>query len=289
MMLPQQYRQKIWNKVLIPYKVVYTLDMENIIKMHGGHMNAFYNNKTNHGKECYIAHGGGVGEFHYKNCREGLLDALEKGFQFIEIDFLKTVDGHLVGGHSWFDLAQLVGLPEEEVRNMPLSELKKLRISGRYAVLSGVDVKSIMEECDHMILVTDKINDYKLLLEEIPLPERMLVETVGGMYDYKVAIEAGVRYPIFPASDIEIVEKYGFPIVILNGGWLVSSQDNASRIKALHEKGITVLTWNSAVCDQPEYISRHLGNGVSLIYTDTWYPNGNSPTALFGSRELMTP
>ena len=52
---------------------------------------------------------------------------------------------------------------------------------------------------------------------------------------------------------------------------------NIPRIKALHDKGITILVWNASVCDRPEFIAQYLGNGVSLIYTDTWYPNGRSP------------
>ncbi len=239
-------------------------------------MGKFYNDSVSHGREAYIAHGGGVGEFCYKNCLEGVKDSINKGFRYIEIDFLQTVDGHLIGGHSWSDFAHLVGKKLEEVRSMTLSEIKKLRIAKKYSVLTAQEIRAMMEENREWILVTDKTNNFELLLKEIPFPDRMLVETLGGMYDYKRAIEAGVTYPIFTANNIEIIEKYEFPIVILNAD-LLNERKNVNRIKKLHKKGITILVWNAAVCDKPEFISEHLGNGISLIYTDTWFPHGNSP------------
>ena len=276
MCIPSEYRQKIWNKLIIPYKLVYVADMKDVISEYGDRMRVFYNNGIAHGREAYIAHGGGVGEFCYKNCLEGVLDSINKGFKYIEIDFLQTVDGHLIGGHSWQEFAHLVGKKIDEVQAMPLSEIKKLKIEGKYSVLTASDVNSIMEANREWILVTDKTNNFKLLLHEIPFTDRMLVETLGGMYDYKLAIEAGVTYPIFTAGNIEIVEKYEFPIVILDAK-LLNDRNNVDRIKKLHNKGITILVWNASVCDRPEFITEHLGNGVSLIYTDTWFPNGNSP------------
>ena len=89
-------------------------------------MKTFYNDSFVHGDAMYIAHGGGVNNFVYTNSFEAFEDSVLKGFKFIEIDLLETVDGHLVGGHGWPELSKLTGRTEEELKNMPIQQLKSL-------------------------------------------------------------------------------------------------------------------------------------------------------------------
>lgn len=274
--LPQTYQKKVDRKLMLPYKYIYTLDMAQVIEPHRTQMKKFYNNHTQHSPKCYIAHGGGVGAFHYKNCLEGVEEALSKGLCFIEIDLLKTVDGHIIGGHGWDDFARFTGKNTHEVANMPYEELKKLKIDGKYTVITAELLCELLEKYPEMILVTDHFTDFELLLSEIPYNDRMIVETIGGLYDYKRAIQLGVKYPIYSAFDIDTIEKYEFPLVILDAKFL-NDKASAERIRALHNKGLTILVWNGKYCDCPDFIAEHLGHSVSMIYTDTWYPTGKSP------------
>lgn len=43
-------------------------------------LNKFYVNNGHTNPACYIAHGGGIGEFTYTNSLEAILNSLERGF-----------------------------------------------------------------------------------------------------------------------------------------------------------------------------------------------------------------
>lgn len=246
--LPHEYQMKIWRKLIIPYQYIYVHDLEEIIEPRRADMSVFYNNKVMHGKEAYIAHGGGVGYYCKKECQDGIEDALSKGFKFIEIDFLESVDGHLFGGYSWELFAKLVGKSVSEVKEMPMSEIKKLKLNGKHSVLTAEDILTLLNKHKDWYLVTDHTRNFELLMKEIPMPDRMLVETIGGPYDYKIAIEAGVRYPMHTLSDIDCAEKYEFPIMVVNAKFFLDSS-NLERLERLHRKGVTFLVWNSTISD----------------------------------------
>jgi glycerophosphoryl diester phosphodiesterase len=73
-----------------------------------------------------IAHaGGGLGKLTYTNSYQALESNLEKGFEYFEIDFVFTSDGHLVCLHDWgpnfqrtFDFAVDESLPLSEFQRL---------------------------------------------------------------------------------------------------------------------------------------------------------------------------
>ena len=67
-------------------------------------VNEFYNGAGYDNVNGYIAHGGGVNTFSLTNSKEAIVDSIENGFKYIEVDLLETKDGKLVGGHDWGDL-----------------------------------------------------------------------------------------------------------------------------------------------------------------------------------------
>ncbi|MBQ7024508.1 MAG: hypothetical protein IJN29_13065 [Akkermansia sp.] len=242
-------------------------------------MKRFYNNGVHHGPEAYIAHGGGIGEFVYTNSREAMQDSISKGFRFIEIDILETEDGDLIGAHDWRKLAKQTGQNNSFMfRKQPLTKLQKLKIHGKYSILSSEDIRQTLKSNPGLILVTDKIDNYELLLNKIPYPEQIIVE-VFSKYDYVRAIKAGIKYPAYSINKeqtLDDVEKYEFPIVILLATKL-EEENNAARIAQLHQKGITFFVHRGEICDTPAFIETHLGKNISAIYTDKWYPSGPSP------------
>lgn len=95
--------------------------------------------------DAFIAHAGGNIDGHlYTNSREAVENALESGFNFIEIDFSVTRDGHLVAIHDWKSFGQMTGIPTENA--LSIEEVKKRRIYNKYHALSGQDIAEIMKK-----------------------------------------------------------------------------------------------------------------------------------------------
>lgn len=94
---------------------------------------------------AYIAHGGGIAEFIYTNCREAIEDSLwNQKFEYIEIDLIETSDGKILGAHDWKHFRGLTG---QDKNSQPMSSerIKQLLINGKYSPLLGEDINNYME------------------------------------------------------------------------------------------------------------------------------------------------
>lgn len=237
-------------------------------------MQRFYNDKGYAQRDSYIAHGGGIAPFTYTNCREAVLASLAQGFRFIEIDLLETTDGHLIGAHCWQDLYSHANLSAPPA---PLSweQAKKLKIHGQYHVLSGPDIADIMRAHPEMVLVTDKIENFPLLLEEIPFPDRMIVE-VFSEQSYLYALRCGVRYPALciNAGKLQQAQQLGLPIVTMGTYGVEWTAGQVAAIRQLHRSGTCIMLFGTSDrdFDSPDFVKEHLGRTVSKIYTDRWTP-----------------
>lgn len=241
-------------------------------------MQRFHNGKGYAQGDAYIAHSGGIAPFTYTNCREAVLASLAQGFRFIEIDLRETTDGHLVGAHSWQDLYSHAHLPSPYVP-LSLEQAKELRLDGQYHVLSGRDIADIMRAHPEMVLVTDKIENFPLLLEEIPFPDRMIVE-VFSEFSYLQALRCGVRFPALCIDSNNIgklqkAQRLGLPLVTMGSyGVDWSGGEAVDAIRQLHRSGTCIMLYGTGdpIFDSPDFVKEHLGRTVSKIYTDRWTP-----------------
>ena len=144
--------------------------------------------------DTFIAHAGGnIDGYLYTNSRESVENALKNGFNFIEIDFSVTRDGHLAAVHDWKSFGQITGVHTDTA--LTIEEVKNRNIHNKYHTLSGKDIANIMKNNQDMIIITDKIKDIKLLSREIPFKERILVE-VFNRIDYIKCLWYGF-YPVY--------------------------------------------------------------------------------------------
>ena len=274
--MPQSLTAKVESKVSKGYR---SLRLRYILYTERGKMRTFLNQGQRTGKEAYIAHGGGEGEFVYTNCKEAIYDSVDKGFRYIELDLQETADGDLIAAHDWESFAEMTGNPcTPSFKQLPVAELKKFRLRSKFTILSSEDICQFLEQNPHVILVTDKIGNFELLMKRIPYPERMIVE-VFSRDDYLKALEAGIRYPAYSMWHKDCMneaEKYNFPLAVLPAHFL-SSSGFARRLKTLHDKGVTILVFQAAICDSPQFIRNYLGSHISKIYTDTWSPLDPAP------------
>ena len=228
--------------------------------------------------EFWIAHGGGVGKFHYTNCEEAVRDSLDKGFTFIELDLLETTDGHLVGAHSWRELKALLGSDDLSEAPMSRAEIEALKPHWRRTPLFADGICRIMQENPDMVLVTDKVQDFNLLKQQIPFADRMIVEAFST-HNCLQAFRAGfthVALTVYSVHDLHQAQKYNIPGVVLGAQLMVMDPFSVPLVRQLHDAGCCIMVHGSAFSDKPDFVHTHLGRNVSRIYTDTWSP-GNLP------------
>jgi hypothetical protein len=224
--------------------------------------------------EFWIAHGGGVGEFFYTNCKEAVHDSLDKGFTYIEIDLAITTDGHLVGAHTWSELKALLG--SEELSDAPMSraDIEALRPRWRRTPLFAEDICRIMQEHPGMVLVTDKVQDFELLRQQIPFADRMIVEAFS-LYDCLQAYRAGFRNVALSAWSVEGMHQarqYKLPGVVLAAPVLNANPAAEELAAQMHQEGCCIMVHGSSICDSADFIHKYLGRSISRIYTNTWSP-----------------
>lgn len=220
---------------------------------------------------------GGIGELTYTNSLEALQDSVKKHFRFIEIDLVKTSDGHLLAAHDWANFKSLADMPGNDPSPLSLDEAMQLKIKKIYSPLDGKGIREIMEVNRDFFLVTDKINDYDLLLKELPFPDRIIVE-VFSPEDYLKALQSGVRYPaycIYGEKEYRIATRFRFPIVTMSARHFFNNRQRIQMVETLHNSGVTILLFGTGFqdWDKETFIQEHLGKTVSKIYTDRFSPS----------------
>lgn len=235
----------------------------------------FYNNAGYQCADGYIAHGGGILHFRYTNCKEAVCDSLSKGFKFVELDLLETDDGHILAAHD----RKLFGLLTKTDPDMPLLEqsAKSSKIMGQYTPLTGADIYQIMMKQPEMTLVVDKMTNYRLLMKEIPLPDRIIVECFSprGMLE---AHQAGFKHAAFSVvlpSQLEYARMRGFKLLVVADDLLFSSPETLQQIQDLHRSGVCIFMHGLRV-NSEAMLKEHLGRNVSKIYADFYSPQSLS-------------
>lgn len=216
-----------------------------------------------------IAHGGGVGAYLYTNSAEAFADSRARGFSFVEFDLLVTADRHLLAAHDWGMFRQFTGS-----RSTPgtLADALQLRINGNQTPLSGGMIHELMLQHPEMVLVTDKISDFELLLQEIPLPQRMIVE-VFSPQDYVRALKAGIWYPAFCISHsiaLQQAIEHQYPLITISAGLFLEHLDT---MRQLHQQKVCIMVYGTEELNCSQFIREHLGTSASLIYTSTVSPS----------------
>ena len=188
----------------------------------------------------YIAHAGGaIGSNTYTNSKEAVLESLNDGYRFIELDLRATLDGHYFGAHYVDDFNTQTGHPDQWIIPPTASQVKERKILDRFTPLLLTDVAKIMAEHPQMFLVIDNGNDYAKMLSECPYPERMAVEVVNYA-QYVSARVAGFKYVALGNNiEKETVEKLGIKILVVNHA--VNPEDPLIK-KFLAEGGLLMIS-----------------------------------------------
>lgn len=228
----------------------------------------FYYNGSYDNENAYIAHAGGVYPFVYSNCKEAVEDALKRGFKFIELDLLPTDDGQLIAAHDRTSFGILTSTLFVGPRKLLAAEADRLKILNKFTVLTGKDIYRIMQENPQMILVTDKINDYELLLKEIPLPERMIVECFS-VEDVQRAQAAGIKHTAYCADTVEKLKtarEHKFNMITVCFDDIHENDYLLAVLRRMHHEGVCIMAYGCITTDIRGYIQYYLGRTFSKFY-----------------------
>jgi hypothetical protein len=225
----------------------------------------------------YIAHAGGAIDGHaYTNSKEALERAVGNGFKYIEIDMLTTSDGNIVGAHDWHSFNKITNSAGARIPPS-IDEFKSRTIHNQYTPLTIGDIYDVFKRNPDLILVTDKINDFDLLLKDFPLPDQLIVE-VFSIDDYVKALESGVKYPAFSVGNYGMINdtlKFGIKRITTSTKFM---SQNYALFTQLHNSGITIMVFgyetdiDSPKPDTLKFFEEYLGRSMSMFYTDYWIP-----------------
>ena len=227
-----------------------------------------------------IAHGGGIHHFLYSNCAEAVADSISRGFSFIELDLLVTSDGHIIAAHDWSHFRALTNHKEGKLNTpLDLPTATQLKINIRKPgeekhlahTLSGADINRLMNNNQNIILVTDKITDFELLLHEIPHPDRMIVEVFSPL-EYERALCAGVKYPAFCVlnqAGLKQACQHEYNFLTINANLFLNNIDT---MRKLHQKQVVIMVYGTESIDAREFALKYIGSAASMIYTGKLEP-----------------
>jgi hypothetical protein len=251
-------------------------DTENLVAQNPI-LKIFHTDQGNIKKDAYayIAHAGGSIDGHsYTNSLEAIHNSIAAGYKLIEIDMIETADGALVGAHDWRQYKKITGFSAANQTKTPLSfaEFQSQKIYGKYSPLAAKDIREIFTQNTDLILVTDKTNNFQLLLEEFPFNERMIVE-IFSHENYFNAIKAGVKNPMLSVDDsdedLRFVHENNVALISVHSDVLAK---NTQEFAKLYGKGVVIFVFSS---NEASFMHKYLHKSASAFYTDFWDINAN--------------
>ncbi len=229
--------------------------------------------------EMLIAHAGGAirdskGTFHtYTNCKQALYNAYTNGYKYIELDLMLDADGDIFAAHDYAHFYEITGHSAEFVaanQNTPPTKeyLRNAKILGEFDILTHKDINNFFAEHKDLILVTDKLNDFAAITEQLHFDsERILVE-VFSINSYLAAKKVGIKYPmlnIYSNACITRARELNINMLTMNTGMLIA--DNISVVKEYISAGGFIATFTS---NDKDFLCKHIGIASTLFYNDSF-------------------
>lgn len=268
-----------------------------IINLNNGHelSKKFHNNliKSDY-TTSFIAHaGGGIDGKAYTNSLEALNNSVNNSFKLIELDLLVTDDNKIVAQHDFKILEKVCK------KNFFYDEEKKKRkkilykeiincnkiFDNKYTLLKENQIIDIFENNKELILVTDKIDNYKLINKKFKFQDRLIVE-VFTIQDYFRAKFSGIKNPMFLFTDGRRNILYSF---FLNIKLVSISTANVKKyenfLKYLFRNKVSIFSFSS---NSLEFNQKYIGKSITGVYTDFWSINNFSCTEINKNPDVCT-
>ena len=230
-----------------------------------------------------IAHAGGAIDGHtYTNCKEALLNALDNGFQYIELDLYETSDSNVVCLHSLEDYREMTSTDCEV---LDTKTFLSHQLYGKYTPMTLNDAIKIWEERP-FYFVTDKISDSKILNRYFKKNRDKVIVEAFTLEDY-VQLERDGYIPMFSIMALNVRGLYlyilnsikygkGIPQIVTNTYVSKYVYRIYKRLGAQQIAVYSLYDEDYQKLHEREYLERYAGREVYLVYVDYVKPKKKS-------------
>lgn len=147
----------------------------------------------------YISHAGGeIDGMTYTNSKDAFNASIDKGLKYIEVDFLRTSDGHFVLLHEWKSVVNLFGVVE---KIYSLEEFKSLKMFNNLESMTLDDLVKWLRQHKDVYIITDTKDDNLLLLTTIqknyPDVIRQIIPQIYTFNEYEPVKKLGYDHIIY--------------------------------------------------------------------------------------------
>ena len=229
-----------------------------------------------------IAHAGGVINGHtYTNSKEALINALDNGFRYIELDLYETTDSNLVCLHSLVDYRKMTSSDCEILDTMSFLNHK---LYGKYTPMTLNDAIKIWEERP-FYFVTDKISDPKILNRYFKKNRDKVIVEAFTLDDY-IQLERDGYIPMFSIMALNLRGLYlyilnsikygkGIPRIVTNSYVSKYVYRIYKRLGAQQIAVYSLYDEDYQKLHEREYLEKYAGKEVDLVYVDFVKPHLN--------------
>lgn len=249
------YKKDIFGKLYALYLIKSNIDLACPFSVKGGVIDS----------SRLIAHaGGGLLGDSYTNSLEALNASIANGYKFIELDLLLSSDRVIYAAHDEAHFNAITGFKELRDTKPSLNEVRKRKILNKYSTLDIDKIREIFLKHKDLILVTDKLNDFNALREQIPFKDRLIVEVFDApksLKNYNLALESGIKYPALSSADFLFAIRNKIPLLAMN-----TKNLSSPFAKEYIKLNGCILAFSS---NEEKFIKDNLAN-ATLFYSDFW-------------------
>jgi len=265
------------NKFIKIFIIVFLFFYLILINVNNGHSlsNKFYKNLKNlNYSTSFIAHaGGGIDGKAYTNSLEAVKKSVINSYNLIELDLLVTDDNRIIAQHDFRILEEICNLKifiddkKKIKKKVFFNDLRNCTniFNGNYTLLKEDKIIEIFEKNKDLILVTDKIKDYKLIKNKFKFQDRLIVE-VFTIKDYLKAKLSGIKNPMFLFTD---GRRNIFYTVFFNIKLISVSTANVKKyegfFKYLLKNKVSIYSFSS---NSENFNKKYIGSAITGVYTD---------------------
>lgn len=239
--------------------------------------NALISGKTPTNADYFIAHaGGGIiqdgAHFSYTNSREALLQSIAEGFKFIELDLVLNDEGEIFATHDYKHFYGITGANlDENATQTPPSRayIENAKIHGRFETLNLDEINEIFLQNPHLILVTDKLNDFEKMAQQLKFKERVLVEAFG-VQNYFKARKFGFK-AMLSSADFDLAKKLNINALAFHTS-VLKDENAAKKAADFLKNGGCAMVFSS---NEKAFVKAHLGKTATAFYTDFYDINAD--------------
>ena len=227
-----------------------------------------------------IAHAGGAIDRHtYTNSKEALINALDNGFRYVELDLYETADSDIVCLHSLEDYWKMTSTDCED---LDTKSFLSLQLYGKYTPMTLNDAIKIWEKRP-FYFVTDKISDPKILNRYFKKNRDKVIVEAFTLEDY-VQLERDGYIPMFSIMALNVRGLYlyilnsikygkGIPRIVTNTYVSKYVYRIYKRLGAQQIAVYSLYDEDYQKIHEREYLEKLAGRAVDLVYVDFVKPN----------------